>query len=374
MQGASTSFSGIQKGDRPIGRAPAVPQRAGAPEDSPEAWDLMLGTFDDPTLEQSAFYSAGRWSGREEAGVVVREGERVLAMARVVTARLPAVGGGLAYVKFGPVWRSRGRALNPEFYARAVQGLLDEYCLRRRMLLTISPRPHPVYQEVESAILAEHGFVRRRSTADRGRYLVDLGVQEDTRRAGLGQSWRRNLAKAEKAELRIGQETSPEGIAAFGELHSQMVARKNAAKGDPVELLPDLCTRLPTALRPCVFLARHQGVPVAGAVVAVHGDMAYYLIGASSARGLELRAGYALHWWILRALRGTSATHYDLGGSSGEPGLAQFKSGLVGKHGTLLSMAGELDRWAAPAGRLSGDIVNLARRLRPWLRLATRSA
>ena len=53
-------------------------------------------------------------------------------------------------------------------------------------------------------------------------------------------------------------------------------------------------------------------------------------------RALPLRAGYFLHWNIIRWLRdNTEAKWYDLGGTDGFHGLHQFKKGMVGDAGVI---------------------------------------
>ena len=99
----------------------------------------------------------------------------------------------------------------------------------------------------------------------------------------------------------------------------------------------------------------HEGTPVAGAVVAVLGDTAYYVFGATSDEALPLKAGYALQWWIVNWLSDKKVRWYDLGGEAMEPGLRQFKKGLVGKSGVVLAMPGELDYWTHAVGQIVAD-------------------
>jgi lipid II:glycine glycyltransferase (peptidoglycan interpeptide bridge formation enzyme) len=112
-----------------------------------------------------------------------------------------------------------------------------------------------------------------------------------------------------------------------------------------------------------VVVASHEGVPVAGAVVAVCGDTAFYLFGASTDAALPLRAGYALHWWIVSWAADRGARWYDLGGEAMSEGLRQFKKGLVGKRGAVLTMRGEFDRWTSRRGRLVADCIYALRDL-----------
>ena len=81
---------------------------------------------------------------------------------------------------------------------------------------------------------------------------------------------------------------------------------------------------------------RHEGEVVAGAIIFKAGDRAVYLYGATNDKALPLRAGYFMHWHIIRWLRDNTPAHwYDLGGTDGFQGLHQFKKGMVGDAGVI---------------------------------------
>jgi lipid II:glycine glycyltransferase (peptidoglycan interpeptide bridge formation enzyme) len=126
--------------------------------------------------------------------------------------------------------------------------------------------------------------------------------------------------------------------------------------------------RLPGPMRPQVAMARHDGMPVAGAVIGLLGDTAYYVFGATSEAALPLKAGYALQWWIVNWLTGKGVHWYDLGGKAMDPGLRQFKKGLVGKCGAILPMQSEFDYWTDPLGRAVADGIYGIRAARGALR------
>ena len=147
-----------------------------------------------------------------------------------------------------------------------------------------------------------------------------------------------------------------------------MVARKRFRDTDAVHLLPELAARLPASMRPRVVLASHDGVAIAGAVIVACGDTAYYMYGATEDAALPLKAGYALHWWIVNWLPELGVRWYDLGGEAGDPGLRQFKKGLVGKQGAIVSTPGEFDRWPGLRARFTGDAIYAIRALQRRLR------
>ncbi len=82
-----------------------------------------------------------------------------------------------------------------------------------------------------------------------------------------------------------------------------------------------------------LWIARTHGAAAAAALVATHGSNSYYLHGASNYAYRELRAPFALHWAIMRALRERGVQHYDLWGIDANkwPGVTRFKSGWGGR-------------------------------------------
>ena len=318
------------------------------------AWDIIAAQFEDSTLEQTAVFSAAKWGGRAERYLITESGE-VAGGAVVVTLSPPIIGPGLAYIKFGPFWRKKGKFSNIRSYGSVIRALTDEICGRQGHLLTILPRPQPLFSPMEASLLSAHGFVIRREQADPNRYLVDLSVDEDQLRRGLKQKWRYNLKKSEKNDLEIVRDEGETGLKAFVDMYRAMLARKRFQNVDNLDLIPVLQDRFPKVFQPKIYFARHQGEAVAGAVICTFGDIAYYVFGASLGSALPLRAGYALHWRIASDFKQEGARWYDLGGEAGEDGLRQFKIGFVGRTGSVLTMAGEYDYWSTPTARIIAD-------------------
>jgi hypothetical protein len=329
---------------------------------APAAWDATLAGFDDASWEQTACWTEARWGGRRSSHLLVRRGGVPIGGARVVVFRVPVLRRGLAWVKFGPFWRRHGTSPEPAVYRAVAGALVDEYCGRRGHCLAVIPRPSPDHHADEIGMLGGLGFVARRPVRDPNRYLVDLALPRAERLASLDQKWRYNLRQALRSgvECRAGDDAA--GLAAFADLHARMIARKRFDDPAGAAVLGALGT-LPAAMRPRAVLALHQGRPVAGAVVALCGDVAYYVFGASDDTALPLKAGYALQWWIVEWLSALGVRWYDLGGEAGEPGLRQFKKGLVGKRGTVLVMPGELEHATRPAARLAADAIHRVREL-----------
>lgn len=334
-------------------------------------WDAVAAGFADVNPEQTAAYATSHWKGRDSHLLLRRDGEPV-AGARIAVVGLPLVGRGLAFLRFGPFWRRRGMAEDPETYRAMIAALTEEYCVRRGHCLTVLPRPHPHHMAQECRWLREAGFVQRRPMADAERYIVDTSLDAEAQRLSLAQKWRYNLRQALEAPLDIRLAADAGEVEAFQALYRSMMDRKGFSSTTPVHLTGALIERLPEALKPRLFLAYGGEGLLAGAAIGLFGDTAYYMFGASAADALPLKAGYALHWRIVEWLHACGFCWYDLGGASHEPGLRQFKKGFVGKAGKILAMEGEFDRWASPLGRLSADAVFGLRHLRQRLRHGAR--
>lgn len=338
-------------------------------------WDRLAAGFSDMSPEQTAAYSTCLWGERAKRFVILpktAEGglsSEVIGGA-VVTMLAPSpLRRGLALVKFGPFWRRKHTDCLSERYALIIDAMVTEICERRGHHLTIFPRPEPEFCLLEERVLKEAGFVKRRHMTDPNRYLVDLSLPTEEQRQSLEQKWRYNLRKSLKNGVHITRDDSAQGVASFAALYRAMVHRKAFSSVDAIDAIPAMQSQLPEALQPRIYLASHASVAVAGAVVCVTGDVAYYVFGASAGNGPRLRAGYALHWHIVEDLMQSGARWYDLGGEAGETGLRQFKKGLTGRRGKIVELPGEYDRWMNRQARLVADGIFAIRAIkRRWRR------
>jgi len=328
---------------------------------TPDAFDALVADFDDLCIDQVAAFKAEEQRGRTSLFLSYHDGA-VVAAAVVVLYTLPMVGRGIAHVRFGPVWRRRGRDADPAQYRTIVRQLIKEYSTLGGLMLTILPRPHPVFSDLESAMLGENGFEQRPPAAQSSRYLVDLGLSRGDQRRSLAQKWRYNLKKSEQAGLTVALEEGADALEAFAGIHGNMLARKQVALADRLDIVARLARAGDARLKPRIYLARDgDGVPVAGAIVLGYGDIAHYLYGATDDAGLALRAGYLLHWHIVAALSGERFKFYDLGGSSRNRGLRQFKAGLSGRAGLTVDIPCEHDYASSRLISLCGQSLHLLR-------------
>ncbi len=116
-----------------------------------------------------------------------------------------------------------------------------------------------------------------------------------------------------------------------------------------------------------LLLARHEGDLLAGIIVAVHGQAATYLYGASSDAKRNLMPAYALQWEAIRLARRQGCQTYDLFGIPPSPdpahpmhGLYRFKTGFGGR---TVNRPG---CWDFPYRRAGYAAYAVAERARSW--------
>ena len=309
-------------------------------------WHRVMSDFHDARLDQTQAYAAAKWPGaRLETALLTRRAE-VAAAAQVVIFRVPGLGPRLAYVKLGPLWRRRGRPEDLDALRAILRELRAEFVQRRGLLLRIYPASYEDPSGRVAPILEQEGFSRPTiafETAPSRRFVLDLTHDLEVLRAGLKPKWRYNLRQTERGELEFAEYCDTAAVDRFKDLYQRMVERKRFYDGSTIAAFPTFHAALPAEFRPRVMECRMGVETLAMAVVDTLGDTAVYLYGASSERGRELGAGYAIHWWIVRWLRERGARRYDLGEGFTNPGLRQFKTGLVGSKGFIAPLLGNYD-------------------------------
>jgi Acetyltransferase (GNAT) domain len=308
-------------------------------------WDRLAGGFADMCLEQTAAFAGSRFSAVPSTGVILRTAENAepVAMALATIATLPVVGLGLADVKFGPLWRRCGVPADSAHLALMLEALKGEFAQKRGLALRIRPPADPGYERAWKDALACANFAFRAKASDRERYLVNLTLSEGDQLKSLGSKWRYHLAKSAIDQLDIREVGLEEGLPEFLALYRDMLAREQLDDRHGVEDLPAIAKAAGPALGMRLFIASHQGKPVAVSVIIGAGERVFVPFSATDEKTLELRAGYALRWRIMECLRGTEARWLDLGGAERDPGLQHYKFGNVGRRGRVAEIPGEFD-------------------------------
>ena len=325
-------------------------------------WDAIIGSFDEICQEQTHAFATTRWPDVGQEPIVFQRGTTVVGGALVMIQSLPLGLGKIAVIKWAPMLAASDTADAETLRTAMVDCLFRDYAEKRGMMLSVLLHASPSQTNAGYLALRQRGFQRGSTLLFPNRYLVRLRLSDDELRKSFHQTWRRQLNKAEKANLEFFR-AEPSEIEDFKALYAAMTERKQFPDHSAYETL-DVLMGLDEPLRPELFFVRHEGEIVAGALIFKAGQRAVYLYGATNDKALPLRAGYFLHWQVIRWLRdNTRAEWYDLGGTDGFQGLHQFKSGMVGTAGVIRPVPPVLNRTISPWAGLLGNAAFAARDL-----------
>lgn len=325
-------------------------------------WDAIIGGFDEVCQEQMHSFASTRWPGVTQEPQIFMRGGSVIGGVLVMIQPMPLGLAQIAVVKWAPMLASTKGADAEALRLAMVDCLVKDYAGTRGMMLSVLLHASPAEVNQGYLNLRQRGFQRGSTLLFPNRYLVRLPLSDEAQRKSFHQSWRRHLNKADKAGLEFSR-AAPEAIEEFKALYAAMTERKQFPDHSAYETL-DALMALDEPLRPELFFVRHEGETVAGALIFKAGDRAVYLYGATNDKALPLRAGYFLHWHVIRWLRDhTQAQWYDLGGTDGFQGLHQFKTGMVGDAGVIRPVPPVLNYAKSPWAGFVGTAAFTARDL-----------
>src|SRR5438128_2526417 len=73
-----------------------------------EQWYSVISNFEDCNIYQTWSYESARAKSNEISHLLLRKNETVVAAAQAKILRVPLLGFGVAYVRWGPLWKLRG--------------------------------------------------------------------------------------------------------------------------------------------------------------------------------------------------------------------------------------------------------------------------
>lgn len=186
---------------------------------------------------------------------------------------------------------------------------------------------------------------------------------EDEVLKGMNQQWRRNIRKADKAGVTV-REGTHDDLKLFHDMYLETTER-DGFTARAYEYFDRIWEGLNGDKhgRMRVYVAEHEGTPVAAALYLIVGDYASYAWGASTTAKREVRGSNGMQWHMIQTALNEGAARYDLGGiaqgvRSDHPaiGLIHFKAG-TGGH--AIANLGEWDKvFNKPLYRLFNAYLN----------------
>ncbi len=297
-------------------------------------WSKTLELFDDANIYQTFAYGGVRWGAKNLSHLVLKANDEVLGIAQLRIVRPTPLKFGMAYLRWGPLCKRRGKPLDPEIFKVMARALVEEYVTKRKLFLRVVPNAFAGSPRAEAMQSAFSSFTGEDLTAENTyRTLVlDLSPSLPELRKNLDVKWRNKLSGAEKNNLKVVAGNGREEYQTFCQLYHEMRKRKTFETTVDVEEFQRIQEELTEPHRMRILIAEDKGIPVAGLVVSAMGDSAIYLLGATSDAGLNAKGAYLLQWTMIEWLKQNGIRWYDLGGINpeGNPGVYSFKRGMSG--------------------------------------------
>lgn len=296
-------------------------------------WERDLNCFEDATIYQTWAFGAVSWGCAQLSHIKLKSDGITVGMAQLRLVTIPIVRRGVAYVRWGPLWRRKDTPRNPEVYRCLLSALRDEYVRRRKLLLRIVPNTfsEDTDEKVISSGAARLGFKRKDSRCYRT-FLVDISPSLEQVRKSLDQKWRNQLNRSEKNGLVVLAGTDDRLYGMFKAIYEEMMERKCFDTTVDVHEFERIQRSLPESQKMQILVAVKDGKPVSAIVASTIGRTGIYLLGATSNEGMQHKGSYLLQWRMIEHLKECGCHCYDLGGINPErnPGVYHFKSGFSG--------------------------------------------
>jgi lipid II:glycine glycyltransferase (peptidoglycan interpeptide bridge formation enzyme) len=310
-----------------------------------DSWNDILQKFDDANLYQTWSYEAVNSGDKNLSHLLLRKREECVAAAQSRVVRIPFTNIGVAYVRWGPLWRVHGKPADRDVFGLAIRALRNEYACRRGLLVRILPFLFEDQTDIFNQILVREGFVQSSGEEAQRTLLIDLNRSLEELRKGLEQKWRNRLNRAEKNALEVLEGFGDDLFGLFIKIYEEMHGRKNFLETSDVNKFRMVQRDLPGSLKMKILIAIFDGKPAAGVICSGMGEMGTYLFGGTSDAGLSTQGSYLLQWKVLNWLKEQGVKWYNLHGINPitNPGTYRFKSGLCGRNGKDVRFLGVYD-------------------------------
>ncbi|MDC1287716.1 aminoacyltransferase [Gammaproteobacteria bacterium] len=319
-----------------------------------EEWDQILMQFDDANIFQTPSYGRERWPKSELRNLVLKKAGEPMAAMQVRLLSIPLLRG-IAYVRWGPLWRRKGLAENVDVFRQAVRAIRLEFVERLGLAVQLVPRETEDRDDLKN-ILVEEGF--HFTGSDYNTVLIDISGPEETIRSNLVARWRTDLNRSQRNELLMSAGEHMDLYDRFEPIYDEMFDRKKLVEFGDLAVYRRVQQSLPNASKMNIMLcAREDEGDGAGAITSAIGDTGLAILWATNHPGRDSRGAYYLQWETIRWLKQQGCHWYDLGGVSRDanPGGYRFKCGLAGKNGRETRFLGQFQ--ASPS-RMHAYLLN----------------
>ncbi|MCG7851176.1 MAG: peptidoglycan bridge formation glycyltransferase FemA/FemB family protein [Methanosarcinaceae archaeon] len=324
------------------------------------SWNEIIEKFIDVNIYQTWAWGAVKSGKGHTSHILLRRDTQIVAVAQTRIFKIPNLNAGIAYVRWGPLWRRPNIENDIEDLYQIITAMRREYVDRRGLFLRIIPYELDSEQS-NLRELYEKAGLRGRKNTERTLY-ISLREPLETIKGNISRNWRKKLHKAEKNNLNVVYGTSNDLFDIVDQLCQELHSRKTWLTTIPVGEYRNMQRILPDNQKLAIFVCQSEKKPIAILVGSALGDIGMELIAATGNAGLELRGSYLLRWKMIEYLKENDCNFYNLNGINlkRNPGGYQFKSGLCGKNGLAVEYLGIYEACTNPLSYIIAKIGDIA--------------
>jgi peptidoglycan pentaglycine glycine transferase (the first glycine) len=272
--------------------------------------------------------AAHGWTAERIFAYDPNDEDRIVGAAQVLIRKLPLPFRSFAYIPRGPIVEQHFQ--NDFLEALAILVKRDY----RSVALSVEPNsiafdPPQGWKASTNRILAADTI------------LLDIAKNESELLADMAKKTRQYIRKSAAEGITIKQVHSRQELEECLHIYHQTASRaafnlhNDQYYLDVFNLMGDHSP---------VFAAYLEGKPIAFLWMGISADVAYELYGGMNEDGQQLRANYALKWYVIRKVKEWGLTQYDFGGLV-VGGVSVFKQGWSSEE---TSFAGTFDKALSP--------------------------
>jgi lipid II:glycine glycyltransferase (peptidoglycan interpeptide bridge formation enzyme) len=271
-----------------------------------ERWDEFVAVTPGGDLIQTTPWAQAKSAlGFEVCQVISRRGDEIAAGGQIVIKRFGPLGG-VGYIARGPLVSGKC----PEQAARILEEVERSARARRVHHLIVQP---PEGGSEIAAALADRGYTRNATAvAPTATLRIDLSQSLQEILANMSATRRGDVRCSQRrgGEVRIGGRGD---IDVFQAMH-EATARRQRFAAMSRSYLRHQWDALHWRGWLQVFLAYHEGRPLAGIWVTAFGDTVTFRLPGWTGEAPDLRLNVACHWAAIQWAKEHGYRYYDLGG------------------------------------------------------------
>ncbi|HEX9068877.1 MAG TPA: peptidoglycan bridge formation glycyltransferase FemA/FemB family protein [Ktedonobacterales bacterium] len=248
--------------------------------------------------------------GHASGGRVLRLGASVNGELRAallaVVERAPLLRRSYLYVPRGPVCDDPN--------SPALAALLAHTAKEARKLGAFMVKVEPNVRDGDTAwlaMLAKAGYQRSPfATHPRRSWVLDVTPSEEALLAAMKEKWRYNIRLAGKKGVTVRHSLDDGDIATFYRIYEE-TAKRDGIWIHPQEHYASFLKLYGSRDAARLFIAEHEGVPIACLIAARCGTVTTYMFGASSNQQRNRMPNHLLQWTAIRWAKENGSAVYD---------------------------------------------------------------